>query len=129
LQDLPRPTFSIIKHKKRSKTEKQSQYCVFGDGKVGPEYKKLIIYFQFQFKLEAKFNSKLNCYEALSIFGPIPCRKPPPSTKVTKLKSGEPIQQIYEITAELNTNLSGQTALFHGEFVRELRTNMGNYKC
>jgi hypothetical protein len=75
---------------------------------------------RFQFTLKAKFNEKLNCYEALKMFGYIPCKSPPPDQSPCYAKSGEQIDRIYEITAEENTHLPAQTVLFHGEFIREV---------
>lgn len=72
--------------------------------------------FYFQFKFNAKFNKELNCYEAVNIFGYVPCKVAPPNVNAEDWKAG----QIYEITAIENIHLPGQTLFFHGEFVQQV---------
>jgi len=109
--DITRPTFLIINHKPKKIYAEMGELCSFSDGK---------------FKFKAKFNEKLGCYEALQLFGYVPCSVAPPETSTLTAKSGEPIERIYEITAVENTNLPGQTVLMHGEFVRDVTVRDSN---
>ncbi|KAI6183866.1 hypothetical protein M3Y97_00534600 [Aphelenchoides bicaudatus] len=97
------PTFLITMHKR--KDTKDERFCDYEDGK---------------FKFKARFDKSLNCYEAIHVFGYVPCKVPPPDQELKISKDGSLIERIYEIRADENTSVPRQTILCHGVYLREL---------